>query len=190
MAILNSESTPSNEPLYDGHSRGPKHPPTNLTKPFKNIPWYVFARFWGCFGGVWEVLGADLGPKSRIPGRIFTSFRGPFSSAEFGALELVSRINWSLIFAAFFMPGPLVTVPGPTLAEHRPKYDRQPTQNRQKTKVSWALFWAGPNIRGTQTFHRLGALARRPPPGAFRRPREGPGEPSERLPGSLHDWHL
>ncbi len=44
-----------------------------------------------------------------------------------------------MIYAAFFKPGPLVTVRGPSSAENRPKTDRKSTKHRPKLKVVGAL---------------------------------------------------
>ncbi len=48
----------------------------------------------GYLGLVWPSFRPTPGSKSMIPGRILKSFRGPFSSAEIGALKSVSRVNF------------------------------------------------------------------------------------------------
>jgi hypothetical protein len=67
---------------------------------------------------------AKSGSKSKIPGRVLTSFRGPFSLSRVWCLEVGLPILFSVIDGALFKPGPLVTVPGPTLAENRPQSDQ------------------------------------------------------------------
>jgi hypothetical protein len=44
-------------------------------------------------GLVWPSFRPKSGSKSKISGRILKSVRGPFSSAESGALESVSRVR-------------------------------------------------------------------------------------------------
>ncbi len=56
------------------------------------------AGLWGTepdiLGLVWLSLRRESGSKSKISGRILESFRGLFRSAEFGALESVSRAHF------------------------------------------------------------------------------------------------
>ncbi len=64
----------------------------------RNRPRIVVCRFVGTVLGILGVVRFRFRPNSvstsQISGRILQSFRGPFSSAELGALEPVFRVNF------------------------------------------------------------------------------------------------